>query len=162
LRVALQVDRKMTEQSSKQASPSVMPSSSPTLVRFYVEMNGTSVIVEDLETLVGPDVQWTLTDSSIPPVISKMVLSNIPSGTTIKYTHPVDGPTTWVCGGLAAKHELPGDSEVEIRSVVDTLTILSAAQSDENFNISIAVTTDPAVVENTKEFCPSSRVTSKS
>jgi hypothetical protein len=77
-------------------SPCVMPSSSRTLVPFYVKMNGTSVIVEDLETIMGPDINWTFTDSSIPPVISKIVLSNIPSGTTTRYTHPEDGPTTWV------------------------------------------------------------------
>jgi hypothetical protein len=128
-----------------------MPTSSRTLVPFYVQMNWTSVIVEDLETLMGPDINWTFTDSSIPPVISKIVLSNIPSRTTIRYTHPENGTTTWVSGGTSSKHELPGDSGVEIRNVLNTLTILFSVQSDENFGIANAVTTDPAFVEHMRD-----------
>jgi hypothetical protein len=63
-------------------------------------MNGTSVIVEDIEMDFGIDIQWTFTDSPIPPVISKIVLKNCPVGTTIKYADPVDGAKTWVSGGV--------------------------------------------------------------
>jgi hypothetical protein len=115
-------------------------------------MNGTSVIIEDIEMPIGNDIQWTFTESPIPTVISKIVLKNIPAGTTIKYTHPMEGPKEWVSVGVASELELPGQTEGEFRSVLDTLTILAAPQSDENFEIVIQVTTDPSIANNMKEF----------
>ena len=82
---------------------------------------------------IGNDIQWTFTESPIPTAISKIVLKNIPAGTTIKYTHPVEGHKEWVSVGVASELELPGETEGEFRSVLDTLTILAAPQSDENF-----------------------------
>ena len=122
--------------------PSSMPSSSPSLVPFYLEMNGTSVIIEDIEMPIGNAIQWTLAESPIPTVISKIVLKNIPAGTTIKYTHPVEGLKEWVSVGVASELELPGQAEVDFWNVLDTLTILAAPQSDENFEIVIQVTTE--------------------
>jgi hypothetical protein len=115
-------------------------------------MNGTSVIIEDIEMPIGNDIQWTFTESPIPTVISKIVLKNIPAGTTIKYTHPVEGLKEWVSVGVASELELPGPAEVDFRNVLDTLTILAAQQSDENFEIVIQVTTDPSIANNVKEF----------
>jgi hypothetical protein len=80
-----------------------MLSSSPSLVPFYLEMNGTTVIVEDIEMPIGNDIQWTFTESPIPTVTSKIMLKNIPAGTTIKYTHPVEGPKEWVSVGVASE-----------------------------------------------------------
>jgi hypothetical protein len=52
-----------------------------------------------------------------------------------------------------SKHELPGDCEVEIRNVLDTVTILSSVQSDENFGIANAISTDTAT--NYEGLCTS-------
>ena len=68
-----------------------MASFNSTLVPFYLEMNGTSLIIEDIEMLIGNDIRWTFTKSPIPTGITKIALKNIPAGTTIKYTHPVEG-----------------------------------------------------------------------
>ena len=73
-----------------------------TPVPFYLEMNGTSVIIEDIEMPIGIDIQWTFTESPIPTVISKIVLKNIHAGSTSKYTHPVEGPKEWVSVGVAS------------------------------------------------------------
>jgi hypothetical protein len=115
-------------------------------------MNGTSVIVEDIEMEFGIDIQWTFTDSPIPPVISKILLKNFPAGTTIKYTDPVDGAKTWVSGGVDFELQLPGNSTGEFRSVLNTLTIVSAPQSDDNFDVIIRVTTDPSIANRVKEL----------
>ena len=48
-------------------------------------------------------VWQTFTESPIPTVISKIMLKNIPAGTTIKYTHPVEGPKEWVSVGVASE-----------------------------------------------------------
>ena len=61
---------------------------------------------------------------------------------TIKYTHPVEGLKEWVSVGVASELELPGQAEVDFWNVLDTLTILAAPQSDENFEIVIQVTTE--------------------
>jgi hypothetical protein len=57
-------------------------------------------------SLMGPDINWTFTESSIPPVISKIVVSNIPSGTTIRYTHQENSTTTWCLKGYRYKNIL--------------------------------------------------------
>jgi hypothetical protein len=90
-------------------------------------------------------MKWTFTDS----MISMMVLSNIPSGTTIKYTSPVSGPVTWVSSGVSDMHPLPGDDGDGFRTVVDTLTILSAAQVvQERADAPVFLANNLTVVEN--------------
>ncbi|KAG7360730.1 PT repeat/fibro-slime domain containing protein [Nitzschia inconspicua] len=134
-------------------SPSSVPSSSPSLVPFYLEMNNTSVIIEDLVYPLGLDIQWNFIPSPVPTLISSVVLKNIPAGTTLTYTDPkTNNPQVWVSGGIDFEFIVPGDSDATIRATLDTLTVLGPPQSDEDFSIIIVVTTDPALENNQKEF----------
>ncbi|KAG7357174.1 hypothetical protein IV203_001862 [Nitzschia inconspicua] len=138
---------------SPSSIPSSIPSSSPSLVPFYLEMNNTSVIIEDLVYPLGLDIQWNFIASPVPTLISRIVLKNIPAGTTLTYTDPVTSTTSeWVSDGVDSEFIVPGDSHATIRTTLDTLTILGPPQSDEDFNMIILVTTDPALENNQKEF----------
>jgi hypothetical protein len=116
------------------------------------EMIGTYVIIEDMETFIGTAIRWTFTVSSIPPVISKIMLSNI-----LWYYHQIHisggkSHYMWGPGGQSSELELPCGKEVAMRNVLDTMPTLFAAQCDENFDIAIVVTTDPSIADNREMF----------
>ena len=100
-----------------------------------------STLTEDVPKQIGPDVIWNLHDYSTD-FVDAIEISGFPIGSRVAYTQVDQSLTDEIVENEDFLVFFEGGDADIVRSALDTLTITSVPQSDDNFQLKFTVATN--------------------
>jgi hypothetical protein len=102
---------------------------------------GATPVDEDIMTVFGTDITYSLVDPDGSEVISLVEIGGIPTGATVNFVASGGAVVTPdIVGGVTVGYAISG-TPAEIRATLDSFAIQPPLHSDTDINLNIAVTT---------------------
>ncbi len=111
-----------------------------TAVADPVTPSGSSVIQEDTLVAIGANIGFAKIDSDGSESVTTVTVSAFPAGSTVTYADVAGNPQSFTATGTETI-TLTGGTEAAIRTALNSLAIQAPLHTDQNFSLTVAVTT---------------------
>jgi len=105
-----------------------------------VTSSGSSTIQEDTAVTIGSNIGYTKIDLDGSESVTTVTVTGLPAGATVSYTDPQGNNLSFVATG-SETISLTGGTEAQIRAALNTLSLQAPSHSDQNFTLTVGVTT---------------------
>jgi hypothetical protein len=102
---------------------------------------GNSTIYETIPKAIGRDIQWTKMDNNVTQQVTQVKITGWPVGSVVSYMIG-NQKIQFTVEDENFPFKICGETESEIRSIIDTLSIQMGENSPSSFPLNVTVTTD--------------------